>query len=248
MRFSLIIERDELSRQVTTSEFLVDLPLLLEDYCGIPMSPGKDMPAILSAGGFSSLRWGLIDSDKGEAEEEVCAQRERAVSSKWISNLLRKTRCIVPVTCILYDRLNPQNKQTMACRLARGGIIYLAGMYRTLPSPEGPERRVILFTRQSDAFHQDSRRIPVSLSEDAALRWIRPFTDPEILIEDLNADSDNNIVVFNASIVQSADGRVRVLRGRDGAVRKRDSPLIERSSPKEVPAEPVSRKPFPKRS
>jgi putative SOS response-associated peptidase YedK len=119
--------------------------------------------------------WGI--SVKGERTVYSIGGKQ-ALSKRPYSILVRKTRCLVPVNCLIYaiDKERPTLIRVLGER-----IVGLGGIYSVTKSFSGMKYEMCLFeTAAPDILRSITKSIPAIFSPDKGKKWIAPSTLDEI--------------------------------------------------------------------
>lgn len=122
-----------------------------------------------------NAKWGI--SIKGEPVVHRLGAK-KALSKRPFSILIRKTRCIVPVNCIVYSR---SKDNPLLIRVLGERIIGLGGLYTETKSLGRMKYEMCLFeTTAPDILKSITRTIPTIFAADKGLKWITPSTLEEV--------------------------------------------------------------------
>lgn len=125
------------------------------------------------------MKWGF--SQKGRLL--INARVETAAEKPTFSECWQKHRCVIPVSWY-YEWEHDEHKKTgekYALKPAEPGPVMLAGLYRM---DQGVPSFVILTRPAHESVRWMHDRMPVMLSRQHAGLWIRPETNPEMIIND----------------------------------------------------------------
>jgi putative SOS response-associated peptidase YedK len=119
--------------------------------------------------------WGI--SIKGEPTVHRIGAKQ-ALSKRPFSILIRKSRCMVPVNCLVYTR---SNHSPTLLRVLGQRIVGLGGLYTEAKSLSGIKYETCLFeTTAPDILTSITKTLPTIFAPEKGLKWITPSTLEEV--------------------------------------------------------------------
>ncbi len=123
------------------------------------------------------MRWGF----RMDKRLIFNARSESAMVKPLFRDSFARRRCLVPASAYFEWDHRQERKAKMMFWPEGAKLMYLCGLYRVEEDPRFPAFTIL--TREADgaaaAFHN---RMPVILPEEAAMQWLQPDADPQVLL------------------------------------------------------------------
>jgi putative SOS response-associated peptidase YedK len=124
--------------------------------------------------------WGLVTHWRTYVDNPIhYAAGETIMQKRTVSGSFRERRCVVPATAFTY--LQDVDGVTMSYCLTptRGGLMLLGGIYDSMPIYYSPPSSAValITTKPSQRLQHYARQMPLLLSKEQIMPWLRYNTD-----------------------------------------------------------------------
>lgn len=210
------------------------------------VAPTNDVYAVVSDGSSSpvvrAFHWGLVPvwaKDIKIGSSMINARAETLAEKPTFKGLLRKKRCIIPITgfyewqaATAEAPLGPKGKpvkQPMFIHRVDGDMLAVAGLWSAWHDKAGADDGpwlhscTIITTSANDTMAPVHDRMPVILSSDRWEQWLNPANDDPEVLRAMLLPAPNDVLTMHAVSTQV------------NSVRNKSADLITPVAPLDVP-------------